>query len=981
MLTVFVIIGFVALLSGMAISVWAFGTGGKRANIFKDIYFSIEEDNGAGIVYTKTGEYSAVLKMTNPVQKYSADIDCYYDFTSLMAGILSTLGEGYAIQKQDIFVKKQFHVMKEDPKEHNNLRFLSDSYFRYFDGRTYMDSETYLVITQEKRKSSLFSYDASKYKDFLVKIRKVADRLHDGGVQARFLGKSELIEYVDRFFAVNFKDRNVSMTNFKVDSETIGMGNRQCKIYSLLDVDSVGLPGVLRPYADMTVNNAVMPTDLISGLDSIPDADTIVYNQVIFHPSQRRELSLLDKKKNRHASIPNPSNQIAVDDIKAIQEVIAREGKLLVYAHFNLMVAAPADVDMQKVTNHLENLFSRQSIHISKRAYNQLELFVASFPGNCYQLNPDYDRFLTLSEAALCLMYKECQSRSEDTPLKCYYTDRQGVPLAIDITGKEGAIKHTNNSNFFVLGPSGSGKSFFMNTVARQLYEQNTDMVIVDTGDSYEGISSYFNGVYISYTKEHPISMNPFKVTVDEYTQNFGEKKNFLKSLIFLIFKGAQPPSKIEETIINQTIVEYYQEYFNPFKGFSERERKEMHEALLLEAKKNGDYDDFESKIREYNGSSIYDLDEEDLAFSDKSMKEGYEQKKQSERSKKLQAILDDQSATEGEKANASRALARLTPVVIESKFLEKIAMDVARIERQRKSLKVTELSFNSYYEFAVQRIPQIMRQKKIDFAIDDFAAILAPFYKGGEQEYTLNNDMDTSLFDEKFIVFEIDKVKDDPILFPIIVLIIMDVFTQKMRIKKGRKCLVIEEAWKAIATPVMAEYIKYLYKTARKHWAMVGVVTQEIQDITSSPIVKEAIISNSDVFMLLDQAKFKDKFDEIRATLALSDIDCKKIFTINRLDNKAGRSQFMEVFIKRIDTADVFGVEEPHECYMAYTTEKVEKEALKLYRHFLDCDMQKAIESYCRDWDRSGIGKPLDFARLVLKENKVLNLPAKSLN
>ena len=234
---------------------------------------------------------------------------------------------------------------------------------------------------------------------------------------------------------------------------------------------------------------------------------------------------------------------------------------------------------------------------------------------------------------------------------------------------------------------------------------------------------------------------------------------------------------------------------------------------------------------------------------------------------------------------------------------------------------------------------------------------------------------MDSTLFDERFIVFEIDKVKDDPVLFPIIVLIIMDVFTQKMRIKKGRKCLVIEEAWKAIATPIMAEYIKYLYKTARKHWAMVGVVTQEIQDITSSPIVKEAIISNSDVFMLLDQSKFKDKFDDIRATLSLTDIDCKKIFTINRLDNHIGRSPFKEVFIKRGTEGEVYGVEEPRECYMSYTTEKVEKEALKLYRRLLRCDHQYAVQAFVYDWERSGIAKSLEFAQKVLREQRVFNL------
>ena len=967
-MTLIVILGFILFLAGMAVSVYAFGTGGKRANTFKDIYFSIEDVDGVGVLYTKTGEYSAILKMENPVQKYSADTDCYYDFTNLMTAVVQTLGEGYALHKQDVFVRKSFDGRALQVSDSG--KFLSNAYFRFFNGRPYIEGCTYLVITQESKKSALLSYDNSKWRDFLVKIRKVADQLHDGGIKsAEFLNVQQAREYADRFFALNFRDAHFSMTNFKVDSEAIHMGTRQCKVYSLLDVDSVGLPGVLRPYVDMTVNNAVMPVDLMSEIDHIPDVDTVVYNQVIFLPNQKRELALLDKKKNRHASIPNPSNQMAVEDIKQVQEVIAREGKQLVYAHYNLIVAMDAQKDMQKVTNHLENIFSRQGIHISKRAYNQLELFVASFPGNVYRLSQDYDRFLTLSDAALCLMYKERQTHGDDTPVKCYYTDRQGVPMPIDTTGKEGKIKYTNNSNFFVLGPSGSGKSFFMNTVVRQYYEQNTDVVIVDTGDSYEGLCSYFGGTYISYSKEKPISMNPFKVTETEYLQNFGEKKNFLMSLIFLIFKGSQQPTKIEQYIIERTIIEYYREFFTPFEGFSEEEKKELHQTLVIAAKSNGEYERYEEELQTRNGTGSYDVTEEERAKYERN----------SRLSEKLQAVVDDAASTEGEKNAARNQLQRLTPEIVEGKFLEKIEREIAKREQQRKSLRVRELSFNSYYEFARQRIPQIIHEDSIQFPINDFAAILKPFYRGGALEYTLNNDMDGSLFDEQFIVFEIDKVKDDPVLFPIIVLIIMDVFTQKMRIKnKVRKCLVIEEAWKAIATPVMAEYIKYLYKTARKHWAMVGVVTQEIQDITSSPIVKEAIINNSDVFMLLDQSKFKDKFDDIKATLALTDIDCKKIFTINRLDNKVGRSPFKEVFIKRGTEGDVFGIEEPRECYMSYTTEKAEKEALKLYRRELNCNHQQAIEAFVRDWERSGIGKSLEFAQLVNKQGKVLNLPPK---
>lgn len=965
MVVIIVILVFVSILSGMALSIWAFGTGSKRAKIFEDIYFSVEDVENKGIIYTKKGDYSAVLEMENPIKKYSADTDSYYDFTTLMASVIQVLGEGYALHKQDVFVRKNFDMSRVAAKKKKGSKkaFLSEAYFRFFNGREYTEATTYLVITQKGKKGGIHTYDNSKWRDFLVKIQKVFDRLKSGEVNCRFLTAAECKEYADRFFAFDFKNKNISMTDFKVDSEKICMGNKQIKVYSLLDVDSIGLPGNIRPYTDVSVNNAVISQDLLADIDHVPGVDSIVYNQVIFLPNQKREMMKLDKKKNRHASIPNPNNQIAVEDINAVQNELARNGKILVYAHYNLIVQTSSDYDFQKVTNSLENIFARYNIHISKRAYNQLELFVASFPGNCFRLNQDYDQFLTLSEAALCLMYKERQAVGDDSALKCYYTDRQGLPLAVDTSGKEGKKRYTNNSNFFVLGPSGSGKSFFMNTVMRQYREQDTDIVIIDTGDSYEGLCSYFDGTYISYSKEKPISMNPFKVTDAEYNENFGEKKNFLKSLIFQLFKGAEFPTKLEDAVINQTIVEYYEEYFHPFEGFNEEERKEMKTKLLLEDKKNGEYDKFEEELEERYGDEyeIEELEYKKLSDRDKRISE------------KLKAVIEDKAATEGEKEVAQRALQRLTPEVIENKYLMRIEHQIDKIERQKKKLKVTELSFNSYYEFAVERIPQIMKQQNIQFNIHDFATILQAFYKGGENESILNNDIDGSLFDEKFIVFEIDKVKDDPVLFPILTLIIMDVFTQKMRIKKGRKCLVIEEAWKAIATPVMADYIKYLYKTARKHWAMVGVVTQEIQDITSSPIVKEAIINNSDVFMLLDQSKFKDKFDDIKATLSLTDIDCKKIFTINRLDNHEGRSRFQEVFIKRGQDGEVYGVEEPPECYINYTTEKVEKEAFKFYRKQLKGNYQHGIEVFVKDWKDSGLDCT-SFAKLVMKEGKMYN-------
>ena len=900
-MTLYIILFFIALCTGMALSVYTFGTGGKRKHIFQNIYFSVEDTDGVGVLYTKTGEYSAVLKIENPVQKYSADIDSYYDFTHLFSALAQTLGEGYALHKQDIFVRKQF----ANEPEHNQ-EFLSASYFRYFNGRPYTDSLCYLTITQEAKKSRLFSYDSKKWRDFLVKIYKVRDLLRDSGVQAKFLNKAEASEYVDRYFAMNFKDRTVSMTNVKADDETVSMGDKRCKVYSLVDVDCAALPSLIRPYTNIEVNNTEMPVDLVSVVDNIPNAETVVYNQIIFLPSQKRELALLDKKKNRHASIPNPSNQMAVEDIKQVQDVIARESKLLVYTHFNMVVGVPADTDLQKCTNHLENAFGRMGIHISKRAYNQLELFVSSFPGNCYSLNEEYDRFLTLSDAAVCLMYKERVQHSEETPIKIYYTDRQGVPVAIDITGKEGKNKLTDNSNFFCLGPSGSGKSFHMNSVVRQLHEQGTDVVMVDTGNSYEGLCEYFGGKYISYTEERPITMNPFRINREEMNV---EKTGFLKNLVLLIWKGTQGTvTKTEDRLIEHVITEYYDAYFNGFEGFTPQQREDLRKSLVI--------DDRNSSEKRHESER--------------------------ERAVRIEGIID-------------------------------------KIEGRRKELKVEELSFNSFYEYSVQRIPDICEENRITgIDLSTYRYMMKDFYLGGNHEKTLNENMDSSLFDETFVVFEIDSIKDDPLLFPLVTLIIMDVFLQKMRIKKNRKVLVIEEAWKAIASPLMAEYIKFMYKTARKFWASVGVVTQEIQDIIGSEIVKEAIINNSDVVMLLDQSKFKERFDTIKTILGLTDVDCKKIFTINRLENKEGRSFFREVFIRRGTTSGVYGVEEPRECYMTYTTERAEKEALKLYKRELQCSHQEAIEAYCRDWNTSGIGKALPFAQKVNEAGCVLNLTTK---
>jgi hypothetical protein len=261
------------------------------------------------------------------------------------------------------------------------------------------------------------------------------------------------------------------------------------------------------------------------------------------------------------------------------------------------------------------------------------------------------------------------------------------------------------------------------------------------------------------------------------------------------------------------------------------------------------------------------------------------------------------------------------------------------------------------------------MEAERIPFALDEFRFVLAKFHREGEYGRILNDEFDSSLFSEPFIVFEIDSIKEHRILFPITTLIIMGVFIQKMRHRRNRKVLIIEEAWKAIASPIMASYIVYVYKTVRKFAGEAIVVTQELDDIIGNPVVKKSILANSDTVCLLDQGKFRDSFEEIAKLLSLSEVEKSKIFTINRLDNRDGRSRFKEVYIKRGATGEVYGVEVPMEEYLTYTTERSEKEAIAVYRgHGPDkLPFAAAVEALAREFRASR----MEWTAFIKKVNK----------
>lgn len=900
----------------------------KKKQRFTPPYLAIEEYNGKPILYSNKGEYSVVFSMDNPISKYSSDPQAYYSYNEVIMNLIKTLGAGYSIQKHDIFSRVPFSA----PLSSGNKSYLSEKYFEYFTGRQYVQHRTYFTITQEKGKGFL-QFNPVKWKDFLDRIDKVKDLLNGSYWNPHILSREELEAFLYRYFAINFREESFSMDNIKATEHCLISSGKTIKSTSLINIDEMDMPSQIYPLCVSDLNGSDFCEDLFSFLPQFPDADDVIYHQTIIIPNQKIEATKLSRKKNRHKSLPSAANVSAEEDITLVEEDVERNNKLFVYAHFNIITVGKK---VNKAINYFEAQFAKRGIRLSQSNHNQLELFLSSLPGCSYWTNPTYDRFLTLHDVAGCLMYKEREIYDEDTPLKIYYTNRAGIPKAIDITGKEGKQKLTTNSNFFCLGPSGSGKSFHMNGVVRQLYEQDTDIVLVDTGHSYEGLCNYVGGKYISYREDKPISMNPFLISREEFNL---EKINFLKSLIFVIWKGTEGTvTTVEDRLMERVIQTYYKFYFEPFEGYNESERQQRKQILMLE-------------IRTQRRNNIADTAER-LRLIDRRNKikmlseraEGFEQEAAQQRLEEFDQRYD---LSENDEVTAL------------------IKYEIEQEESILKNIQVSELNFNSFFEFALEYIPFITSSERIPFDIDEFRFLLSNFYKGGEQERTLNENMDTTLFNEKFIVFEIDAIKDDPKLFPIVTLIIMDVFLQKMRLKKNRKALIIEEAWKALASDLMAEYIKYLYKTVRKFWGIVGVVTQEVEDIISSAVVKNAILNNSEITILLDQTKLKDRFSEVKSLLGLTDTECAKIWTINNLDNTSNRGAFKEVYIRRGSYGEVYGVEESPQSYMAYTTERAEKDALMSYFRKTG-NIETAIENLVTDWKNSGISKIFDFCKTV---------------
>lgn len=807
-----------------------------RKREFRLPYAGIDRYGDWTLLYGDHGDFSVIFAITNSVIRYGGDPNAFTEYHTLLLNLVKVIGEGHYLQKLDVFSRQRYQPLPADT-------YLQRHYQQHFAGRAYTGITTYLVITRQVRRGTFYVFDPKALDDFAALAAKAEDLLRSGGLSPRRLDRRSADHLVARLLSMDFTSTGIARQNIRAGDAALGLGERSVRTITLVDTDRVDLPEALRPYAGRNDRDALrgFPLDNLDFLHAVPGADTVVYNQVINIPGQQATIGRLEQKRKRHSGVPDPANQICVEDIDRMLENVARNNQLLVQSHFSIAVAAPPEA-LEKAANAIEAALFQAGIIPSVNAYNQLELFRAALPGNAGELKK-YDWFLTTAEAALCLWFKESQQVDEPSDFLIRFTDRRGIPVAIDPSDL--STGRLNSRNRFVLGPSGSGKSFFMNSLLEQYAQYNMDIVIVDTGDSYSGLCSYFGGRYITYTEQQPITMNPFAISREEFNL---EKKDFLKTLVALLWKGVDGSlSQVEDTVLSNVISAYYHAYFwqDPQPG------------------------------------------------------------------------------------------------------------------------RPDKLDFDSFYVFSIDRIADIREKERIPFDLDEYRYVLRKFHTGGEFGTILNEATDQSLFSEPFIVYEIDAIKENKTIFPIVTLSIMDVFLQKMRHRQDRrKALIVEEAWKAIASPMMAGYLLYLYKTVRKFWGEVIVVTQELGDILGNAVVKDSIVNNSDTVFLLDQSKFRDNFNAIAKLLSINETERRKIFTINQLDNREGRGRFKEVYGRRGSVGEVYGVEVSLPQYLAFTTEKPEKRAVETYvaRHG---SYPAALDAFIADLRSSGLSLPAFVAKV----------------
>ncbi len=726
------------------------------------------------------------------------------------------------------------------------VSFLSRASERFFNERPYLDHQCYIMLTKKpagrKLGSSLFSnllrksivpdqtLKVSLLQDFLDAAGQFERIIKDGGlIELRRLGDTELsgnkkyCGLVERYLNLQPNEQSFILHDITFN-DGLQVGPNHCQIFTLADAaDLPAYCGSRINYDKYSTDKTKFSVSFASPLGQLLPCSHI-YNQYIFIEDPQKTIQKLESKRLRLHSLSaysreNTISRDATNDF--LNEAIAQQ-RLPVKSHFNVLVWTDSRDGLKDVRNLVSSALSQMEAVPKQELSGAPQIFWAGIPGNAADF-PMNDTFDTFAEQACCFLNLETNYRSSVSPCGIRLGDRlSGKPVHVDISDEPMQKGIVTNRNKFILGPSGSGKSFFTNHMVRSYYEQGTHIVLVDVGHSYKGLCQMVKGYYFTYDEKNPIRFNPFYIAEGDTLDT--EKKESIKTLLLALWKKDNETFNRSEYVALSNALQLYYEKEVPFR------------------------------------------------------------------------------------------------------------------------------CFDSFYEFLQKDFVKVLKTdavKEKDFDVSNFLYVLRPYYKGGEFDYLLNATKDLEMLKERFIVFELDNIKDHPILFPVVTIIIMEVFISKMRKLKGiRKMILIEEAWKAIAKEGMAEYIKYLFKTVRKFFGEAIVVTQEVEDIISSPVVKQAIINNSDCKILLDQSKYQNKFDQVQELLGLTEKEKTLVLSINKANDPT--KKYKEVFISLGGMlSKVYRVEVSPEEYLTYTTEEKEKHKLMNLADANGGDVEKAIVQF----------------------------------
>ena len=799
-------------------------------------------------ILSKQGDMTVVFKADLP-EIFSLSDQEYEAFHQAWIKAIKLLPKFSVFHKQDWFLESSHKpdFSKEDTS------FLSRASERFFNERPFFAHTCYIMLTKKpegrKTASSMFSSLLRKsivpeetlrphmLQDFLDSTGQFKRIMEDSGfVKLTRLREKELHSHsrkmglVEQYCYLSERNDSFLMGDITFD-EAMRVGDKYCQLYTLGDaVDLPALCGSRINYDKYSTDKTKFSVGFASTLGQLLPCNHI-YNQYIFIEDAQKTIQKLESKRLRLQSLSAYSreNLIARDATNDFLNEAISQQRLPVKAHFNVLVWTDDKEELKDLKNMVSSALAQMDAVAKQETVGAPQIFWAGIPGNAADF-PMNDTFDTFAEQATCFLNLETGYRSSLSPMGVRMGDRlTGKPVHVDISDEPMKMGICTNRNKFILGPSGSGKSFFTNHMVRSYYEQGTHIVLVDVGHSYKGLCDMVKGYYFTYSEDNPIRFNPFYIGEGDSLDT--EKKESIKTLLLALWKK----------------------------------------------------DDEEFKRSEY--------------------------------------------------AALSNAIGGYYS------YLE-------------KNTKVFPC-FNSFYAFLRDEYTQVLqgdRVKEKDFDIDNFLYVLRPYYEGGEFDYLLNATENLNLLQERFIVFELDNIKDHPILFPVVTIIIMEVFINKMRKMKGiRKMILIEEAWKALMKEGFAEYIKYLFKTVRKFFGEAIVVTQEVEDIISSPVVKQAIINNSDCKILLDQSKYQNKFDQIQELLGLTEKEKALVLSVNKANDPA--KKYKEVFISLGGMlSKVYRTEVSLEEYLAYTTEQTEKVKLMEYAAKFDGDIRKGIAAMAEE-------------------------------